>query len=186
MNKIKIILGVSLATAFIFFLGGLVYVNQLPEPDKKELVFVTLGIDQNKLPNESSSYEIQRATEHFSDVVLGWTIEPSFETEVEAITGYDVDITGRRQEKQNLLFTVSADPTEFDGEGGSAFLNVLGSRLAEHNGVTNAGYVIALSRMSLLTEETSSSRFLLGLTLLGFLLGASLLTLGDYARQTRR
>lgn len=186
MKKIQIMIGVSLLSALLFFLGGLLYVQQLPEPNEKELVFVTLGIEQNKLLNENSSYEIQRATEHFSDVVLGWTIEPSFEMEVEEVAGYNLDVTGRRQEKQNLLFTISAEPTEFDEQGGEAFLNVLGERLAEYNGATNAGFVIALSRTSFLTEESSSVRFLVGLALFGFILAASLLTLGDYARQTRR
>ena len=36
------------------------------------------GMDQTKLANENSSYEIQRASEHFSDMILGWTVTPSF------------------------------------------------------------------------------------------------------------
>lgn len=153
--------------------ASLIYVNSLEEPDGRGLVFLTIGVDQRALENESSSYEILRAVEHFSDVVLAWTIEPSFDRELEEISGYPVSVSGRRQEKENLLFTLSARPDVFSDNLNKDFLELINSRLASYNSKTNTSYLVAINTYTPLESERNKWQFVLGMVLFA-LIGSSL------------
>ncbi len=180
--KIKKLSVWILVCAVLFsFVAGLFYVNNLPEPDSRGLLFLTIGINQKVLLNESSSYEIQRASEHFSDLVLGWVNEPSFSKEIDLKLKYHLDYSGLRQEKQNLIFYLSGDPSSFNASAAEEFLNLLKSRINEYDAATNAGYLIALSRYSELDSERSDFRILLGIVLLTTLVTGFCLFILEYA-----
>jgi len=140
----------------------------------QELVFVSLGA--SALPNESSSYEVQRAVEHFSDVLLGWTVEPHFKQEYTASS-----FSGQRQEKQNLLFTLDTDKAE-DAE---AFVQALDARLSEYNAATGSSFVLGLTRITAVEKEVYPLRPALGFVVLALLVTGFLLTLWDYATHRR-
>ncbi len=169
--KIKAsVLAFIVSVTVLGFLGSFFYTQSLGEPQDKAVAFVSIGLDQQVLTTEVSSYEILRATEHFSDIVLGWTVDPSFDI------GYS--FSGQRQEKQNLVFEVYGVDSTAPAEMLVAQVKI---RLAEYNAVTHAGYVVALERYSLVEGERSDSRTIAGATLLAFIVSISGVILWDYA-----
>ncbi|MEK9160338.1 MAG: hypothetical protein AAB383_06455 [Patescibacteria group bacterium] len=156
------------------------------EPRNKVLVFVTVGIDQTERPDETSSYELQRASEHFSDVILGWTLEPSFRQDFLKEAG--ADFTGQRQEKQNLLFEITdaeENISEGDVSAGESFLKVLNAQLAEYEAATHQGYVLAVQNLSYELGQKSPLP-MVGDVLLALVLVGVLLLAYEYAQTRRR
>lgn len=158
------------------------------EPRNEVLVFVTLGLDQSKVPGENSSYEIQRASEHFSDLLLGWTLEPYFREKYINEAGEWHTLRGQRQEKQNLLFTITNLKENIkvnDLSSGEAFLKVLEQQLLEYNTATNQAYVLAIKNISYKDGEFSAIPLFGQILLIMILLGASLFVF-EYASTRRR
>lgn len=172
------ILLVSLLAATV---SSLFYFNGLRTLDSRGLLFLSIGVNQKLLPNESSSYELQRASEHFSDLVLGWVAEPSFSLELDSKLTYHLNFSGVRQEKQNLIFNLSGDSTSFNSNSADVFLSLIEGRILEYDSKTNASYVVALSRYTDLDPVSYSSRVFFGIALLTFLSTAIVLTALEYA-----
>lgn len=181
MKVKKFRIGILVSAILFSSIGALLYINQLGTPDSKGLLFVTIGIDQRQLTNESSSYEIQRATEHFSDLVLGWTSEPSFSNELDERLKFHVDFSGLRQEKQNLIFYLSAKPELYSEKINQEFLSLLKSRIYEYSSATNSGYLIAISKYSDLESTRSDLRIFLGIVFLTTFIAVIFLILREYA-----
>ncbi len=162
---ILFVLGVVAAA----FVGAMLFVSNLGEVENEATAFVTLGLQA--LPGETSSYEIQRATEHFSYIVLGWTIEPAFADEVAEVMGEGFSFGARSQEKQSLIFTVSAVPGLADDvQPAEDLLNLVEMRIDEYNSATEAEYVVAVERFSFQEGSRSEWRIVLGVMLLSFVL----------------
>lgn len=181
-------LWILLVTLILSFLGStLALQNQ--EANNKVLVFITVGIDRSQHPAEVSSYELERASEHFSDVLLGWTLEPSFRNAFTERAGSGYIYTGQRQEKQNLLFTLTNEDEMLTEESlavGAVFLNLLSGQLSEYNQSTHAGYVLALTRSTFIEDTFSSGRVIVGVVLFSLMTVGFLLTLWEYAYASRR
>lgn len=171
-------------TAVGVFLATAAYQGSMESSQNKAVAFVTVSLDQSKLPNESSSYEVQRAAEHFSDVLLGWTVEPSFVVEFVTPGSGPYSFVGRRQEKENLLFEVSGPVTST--EPAQELVKVLKQRLSEYDAATHSGYVIALERYTLVPTVVSNWRLNFGFTFLVLLIEGLLLFTWDYAYARRR
>lgn len=171
-----------LLISFLASVGaGFQYFNDVKNPESRGLLFITIGVNQKLLASESSSYELQRASEHFSDLVLGWAAEPSFASELDAKLAYHLNFNGVRQEKQNLIFNLSADISDYNSSAGDVFLNLIESRIKEYNSMTNAGYVVALSRYSDLKPSDFGYKSLFGISFLTFLSTALILISFEYA-----
>lgn len=176
--------------AFVLLLSSAVTLYRYRdfEPRNEVLVFVTVGIDQSKVPAETSSYEIQRASEHFSDLILGWTLDPHFRANYLEEAGAWHTLEGQRQEKQNLLFTITNVQTNIDSndlQAGEAFLRVLENQLGEYNRTTNQAYVLALKNLS---YQTGSSNVLplVGEVLFILITASSALFAFEYVSTRRR
>lgn len=167
----KLYLQIWIAALIVSLIGAGLHNNKLEEPEDQSALFVTIGLNQDALNTETSSYEIHRASEHFSDVVLGWTVEPSFSEE------FEYSFVGRRQEKQNLLFLVDS-PEEGHADALGEALQV---RIDEYNENTGAAYVLAVQRTSIVEQNLSRARVFGGFVLLIMLLTTGLLTLWEYA-----
>ena len=166
-------------------LGSIFYVNALGEPHNKAVAFVTLGVDP--LVGESSSYELQRAAEHFSHIVLGWTIEPAFADEMMEAVG-SLSFSGQRQEKQSMIFEVSGPPgLVFDNTPAVAMLDLLKQRIDEYNLEARASYTVAVERFSLEEGQRSGWRIVAGVTLLALVFSVLLLMTFEnfYASRSR-
>jgi hypothetical protein len=178
------ILGVALGA----LIGSILYVGSLGEPDNEAVAFATLGLDQTVMATETSSYEIHRAVEHFSYIVLGWTIEPAFAEEVVEALGEGYSVIAQSQEKQSILLTVSASPELLVDEGVAYdVLMLLQKRITEYNSKTHAGYNIAVERYSFVEGERSDWRIVAGMTLLAVVMASLVVILFEntYARSRR-
>lgn len=171
---------VAVAT-LLGLVASLLYVNQLGPAQDKAVAFISVASDVSTLPAEVSSYEILRANEHFSDIVLGWTVEPSFTAEFEELTGVEFSFSGQRQEKQNLIFEISGAN---DLTPAYSLVDLIEMCLLEYNASTNSNYLVALQRYSFVEGERSDGRIVLGATILVLALSVSSVMLWDYA--TRR
>lgn len=168
----RIYFGFTLALMLFALAGSLYYVNGQAEVEERTALYVTLAAQP--LANESSSYELQRAAEHFSDMVLGWTVEPGFETPFE--------FTGRRQEKQNLLFIIESDQSS-DAE---LLLEEINERISVYNLNSSSNYVIALQSISEADQTLNRSRIVLGALLLSALVSTFLIVSYDTFTSHRR
>jgi len=165
-------------TAILSIFVAVFYLSAIGEPKDKAILFATLGMDRANLTNEVSSYEIERASEHFANVVLGWTMDPGFVSEFSSVIP-DASYTGQRQEKENLIFTVegyfdSAKPAE-------EFLKMLDAKLAEYAVSTGATYKIATHNETFIDGQRSDLRIVLGFLLISVICAGSLLVFKDYA-----
>ncbi len=159
------------------FVGGLIYVKNAPEPESKSLISATVALDQYQFEETLSSYDHQRASEHFANVILGWTVEPSFADEFG-----EIDFSGRRQEKQNLIFTVHTDEdAELD-----RFVSLIQQRLDEYNVASQTEYTLAPVRYSGLEVVRSEVRVIGGVVLLSLLICILTLIGYDSVSQNRR
>lgn len=163
----------SLAVVLLGLVGGLVYVNQQPDTQEQTALYVTVAAQP--LPNENSSYELQRAGEHFSDLLLGWTVEPSFTLSDE------VSFTGRRQEKQNLLFMIDSSDAAYSDE----LLTALESRIDTYNTAAQSSYVIADHHTAALSTPLNKMRIVLGFVLGALMLSIALIFTHDSVRRYR-
>src|SRR3989344_1351098 len=161
MKLPKLHLGLIGAITLLTRAGSFIWVSSLEEPSDSAVAFVSIGLDQATLSAEVSPYEILRANEHFSDIILGWTVAPDFADE------FEFSFTGQRQEKQNLIFTVEGvsniDPAR-------ELVSLISSRLAGYNEIAHSSYQVALVQYSVVEGERAESRLVLGATLLTFLL----------------
>jgi hypothetical protein len=177
-----------LGLVFVLSLAGSALYFQNQEAPNKVLAFVTVGIDQTQRPNETSSYELQRAAEHFSDTLLGWTLEPHFRAEFLAVAGEGYNLMGQRQEKQNLLFEITRSGeniAENDLSAGDAFLRVLHEQLNGYNAETHQGFVLAVEHLSYI-DGVQSKFPIVGSVLFWFGLTALCLFAFEYASTRRR
>lgn len=170
------------AALLISLMGSLYYVRNLEEPDSRGMLFLTLGIDRAKVPNEVSSYELMRAAEHFGDVVLGWTLDPAFKLEVNDLAAYELEVNGQKQEKQNMIFYISAAPEEFSSQAGVAVETAIRARLEEYNSNTNSSFVLSLVRFSELSSYVDRTRIVFGVVLLTLVISTSLILAFEYAK----
>ena len=162
-----------LTVVSLALIGSFIYVNAQPDLEERMALYVTIAAEP--LDNENSSYELQRAAEHFSDMVLGWTVEPGFALQA-------LDFTARRQEKQNLLFMINSSE-ETDAV---LLLSTIEGLINQYNVSANSKYVIALSNISEADEPLNSSRIILGALLLALIAsGAVIFTYDTYISYRR-
>ncbi len=176
----KLHLWFTLGVVLGAFLGSLFYVSNLGEPENKAIAFVTLGVDP--IVGENSSYELHRAAEHFSHIVLGWTIEPAFVTEM----GGEYGFSAQRQEKQSMLFEVTG-ASVLDTVPAEQMLDLVKQRIEEYNDAAGAEYVVAVERFSFLEGERSEWRIIAGVTILSLVFVVLLLMIFEnlYASRYR-
>lgn len=156
------------------------------EPNNRAIAFVTIGIDQTALPDEVSSYELQRAAEHFSYIMIGWTMEPGFENEVISNLGEGYSYSATKQEKQSVIFSVyGPDGLVNNEEIAKTFLSLIEGRIAEYNEATNAGYVLAVKRFSYIDGERSELRVVLGAVLFSLIFSILFLMYLGYGNAPR-
>lgn len=164
--------------SFLALLTSFLLVRNLEEPRDNALAFISIGLDLQGLTTEVSSYEILRANEHFADIVLGWTVDPSFSSELERLWDADYSFSGLRQEKQNLIFEVYGAPSLAPAQ---ELVGLIKSRLFEYDEATHSTYKVALEKYSTLEGVRSDSRLIFGATLLAFLLSGLGIFFWDYA-----
>lgn len=188
MKKIYKFLALTVLVSFVGGLGSFLYLRTV-EPQDNVLVFVTVGQDRSYLPAEVSSYEMLRADEHFSDIILAWTRVPTFAEDL--ANGTDgFQVIGERQEKENLMFALSSQNRDIDQVEGEAAAKQLYKQLemvlAEYNSSTHAAFVLTNFRTNFVEGEGRALMQSIGIGLLLLVVFSSFTLAWDYALQARR
>ncbi len=152
-------LAAGFALSLLTAVGAFLIISDLKSPHDQSVVMVEASVGLERLPiySGTSAYEMERASEHFSDVVLGWAVGPSFREEMAPL-----EYSAERQEKQNLLFKLYTD----DVTEGDRLIAGLNDRLSKYNDRTHAGYELAVSEVQKVTLSSSQLRFDAGVLLL--------------------
>lgn len=132
----------ALAILTIGLTGSGIFASQIEKETDQIVSYITIGMDHTELAVDQNVHDIQRAEEHFSDMVLGWSVAPDFNEE------FEYNYSGRRQEKQNLIFTIDTKEREVS----ESFADELEERINEYNQATGGSFVIA--------RETHTARVL--------------------------
>lgn len=146
---IAIVIGVSI---------GLSYSIKNDGKTREALIFVTLGmeVDSGTPADFYVTNESANVVDQFTETVQGWLYNPSLLERMSAEAGMPLSIGVRKQEKQNLLVTVSfpsfADSAMIPG----AVLSVLNREIVTYNSMTHTSFVLALNSVTL--SDPSSSR----------------------------
>ena len=119
------------------------------------LIFLTLGMEvEEGTPADSYvTNESHNVIDQFTETVQGWLFNPALLGRVNELAGNEVGLSVRKQEKQNLLVTVSVEPGVDSEAASQVVLMVLEEEIEAYNAATNAGFVLALSSISALDEE---------------------------------
>ncbi|HLG26116.1 MAG TPA: hypothetical protein VI588_05055, partial [Candidatus Gracilibacteria bacterium] len=94
--------------------GGASYYYGLQKATRpyETTLFISLGVAQTETNfNPDSPYDYGQAADNFTETVQGWFKNPGLLNEINESVGEDIDISARRQEKQNLVITFDA-PSE--------------------------------------------------------------------------
>lgn len=112
-------------------------------PKYERLVFVSIGFQQ---PNDlTTTAEVwTEANDYITESIQGWLIDPGFKNGIP----YDFSLSVRKQEKQNLLLSVSAADPDTAQKAATAVLENLQKAITEYNTATKGTVVITHTTQS--------------------------------------
>ncbi|MFA6435838.1 MAG: hypothetical protein WCW30_01740 [Candidatus Gracilibacteria bacterium] len=146
---IAVLVGVSI---------GLVHAMKNEGKTREALIFVTLGmeVDSGTPADFYVTNESANVVDQFTETVQGWLYNPALLERMNDVAGVALGVGVRKQEKQNLLVTVSFPSSVDSAMIPGAVLSVLNQEIATYNSMTHTRFVLALNSMTL--SEPSSSR----------------------------
>ncbi len=125
------------------------YTWKYDEGEKGALVFMTIGMDVSaEMPASYLTTDGPNVVDQFTETVQGWLFNPAFLARVDEQSGTEVSLGVRKQEKQNLLVTVTVPVEEDAMMASEAMLNVLDEEFANYNAMSNTGFLVALSSVT--------------------------------------
>jgi hypothetical protein len=172
-------LSLILVGVLVFSGVAFVYTGQL-EAEEGTTIFVTMGAT---LPNGVAvgalgASQNENVVDQFTQTVQGWVSNPDFQRRVEEHVGEAVSMGVRKQEKQNLIVTVSPEFAAL------SVMMILDEEMLAYNEQTNTSFVVALSSMTSYLNEPNLKLNLLMAVLLGFLVMGVGVVMAEYLRRT--
>lgn len=165
----------------VLIFGGVafVYTGQL-ESEEGTTIFVTMGatLPDGVAVGALGASQNENVVDQFTQTVQGWVSNPDFQRRVEERVGEAVSMGVRKQEKQNLIVTVSPK------SAASSVMMILDEEMLVYNERTNTSFVVALSSMTSYLNEPNLKLNLLVAVLLGLLVMGVGVVLGEYLRRT--
>lgn len=137
------------------------YTLKYDKGNQGAMIFVTLGlVVQEDVP---ASYfitnEEHNVIDQFTETVQGWLFNPAFLRKVNEATnesaGYDVELSARKQEKQNLLITAMVPQGSKVSWASAAVVSTLEEEIEAYNMATNSNFVLALHSSTSLESAPS-------------------------------
>lgn len=143
-----------------FFVGSQIAYQKTTQKEFTNVLFTTIY----SADPQSSGEEKETSAHFFSEEVLGWTISPSF------TNALDFSISGRKQERGNIIFQFSSDTKQQGIERSTQLMNAITSKINTYN--QNAKTAFGLLPEPLYTEEKHFKTFSWGTlgALIGFFL----------------
>lgn len=155
------------------------------EGDRGALIFVTMGMEMPEVTSADFyvTNESHNVIDQFTETVQGWLFNPSLLEDINVEAGQRVQLSVRKQEKQNLLVTVTV-PIDGDVDAASsAVLIVLDRELAAYNRMTNAHFLVAGSSVNAFENSPTHALDLAVGGFVGLIVGILCAVGGEYARR---
>lgn len=130
--KYRIVTVVCLVIAAISAVG----ITKNTAPQYQEIVFLSIGLEQ---PTQSDAVELwTQANDQMTETIQGWLVDPGFQ---KMIPG-DFSLSVRKQEKQNLLITMTSATQENAKTATTALIQNLHTAITEYNTATKGTVAI--------------------------------------------
>ena len=124
------------------------------------IVFLTVGMEQASYPEDAQAFGargVEEADSYFTETVQGWTMDPAFINDIYDYVGWvrddSLSVSARKQERQNLIMSVTTYSIENVEEVASGALGVLEERMGSYNETMDTSYKIANPTITILTHE---------------------------------
>lgn len=163
-----------IGVALVLGISASVYTVAFSETYYEGIVFLTVGMEQNDYPEDAQAFGargVEEADSYFTETVQGWTMDPAFINDIYDYLGWvrddSLSVSARKQERQNLIFSVIAPSILAAQDGSAGVLGVLEERMGSYNETMDTSYKIANPTITVLTHEPKV--LLNGLT--GFIVG---------------
>lgn len=146
------------------------------------IIFLTIGAAQPEELNyrEYSTYETVRAADQFTETIQGWTKNPSFIKKIQDNAGFSFGISARKQEKQNLVISITSDSEEKVGKAAQKTLLAIGEEIKIYNEATKGAFNIAHATTHIEKKETKLPTNVLFGLIFGVLVGLAYAILREY------
>lgn len=133
-------------------------------------IFVNLGVkEKNGLSQgNSSAYDLVQAADAFSETVQGWFKNPEFTSRIKNSLSAGIDVSAKKQEKQNLVITFKAPDETFAKKAAQSIRDNLQQEIGTYNLATNSSFQIAIYNAEFRTESSSVKYLIL---IIGLILG---------------
>lgn len=174
---------VSLIVALV--LGG-VYTRYYDPGTRGATLFLTVGwrLEENGSNFNYPTNQTYNMVDEFTETIQGWLLNPNVAQKIDEQANMDVQTSFRKQERQNLVITVTVPSGESAEDAAQAVAQIMNEELNSYDTATNNSFVFA--RQSISAFESSPKRLLNELVagLLGLVLALGLAGLWEY--MTRR
>src|SRR3989339_201815 len=148
----------ALAVGIVCGVSAFVYTFVFSAASYEAVVFMSVGMEQGVYPDQAEAFGARGVTEadyYFAQTVQGWTMDPSFSEQVNAVIDADepVSVSARQQERQNIIFSVVSPYIDVAEFAADVTVQELQERLASYNETMKTAYKIANPEVTIWTHE---------------------------------
>jgi multidrug efflux pump subunit AcrB len=120
--------------------------------------------------DKNSSIEEKETSSHFfSEAILGWTLSPGFKKDI------NFDFSGRKQERSNLIFTLSASSKDESLKNSFILLDTIEDKLDKYNNQADTKFSLLSDNPLIKKFEPKKSYWGIMGVIAGFFIGLVLL-----------
>ncbi|MEI7510895.1 MAG: hypothetical protein WCJ84_01915 [Candidatus Peregrinibacteria bacterium] len=148
-------------------------------PSAQGILFATLV----SADRDSSISEKEGATNFFAETIIGWTHSPAFRNEV--LQGKNGNFSGQKQERQNMVFTISTSNAEEANQLSQSLTQSLNAQLADVNRVSETMYRIIFSPLQVTENSPKSLWRIVAGAIFGGIIGIFAIPLAQRAKRKR-
>ena len=167
----KEILIITLLTAGLTVILGFFYNKSA----FSNTIFISVGAKQQTgYALAVNPYETVQAADQFSESVQGWFKNPAFIEKINTQAEYKVDLSARKQEKQNLVITFRTETEEQAEKVSQVTERILRDQIARYNRETGNDFRLPIFNLTI--KEGTYHLALFGVfgLIIGFFLGYAL------------
>lgn len=143
-------------------------------------LFLSISTERNSNNNDDNIYDQVQAADQFSETIQGWFKNPLLIEKIEKASNLSVDLSARKQEKQNLIVTFATETPNNAVKISNAIEQILKDEITAYNGTTSHKFNLAVFD-STVDEQSSKLPLIVIISLIfGFALSITLSYLYEY------
>lgn len=137
-------LGKIIVITFLVALSVTFFGIKKAGPSVQTTLFINIAAQHEAGNPDGSAYEAVEAADHFTEAVQGWMLNPGLIQRINENSGETVNISARKQEKQNLILTFSSLNTESAEKIAGAVQEELTKDITAYNQAAQSAFNIAV------------------------------------------